>query len=145
MENDGDESKAAAQDGQTITAATATTSAPAAHEEGFVLAVDDTFATDLDVAPSGGKSPPKKQESPSSKSKSEGKVLAKPQSSSSSQSTRARVKAMETAPPLPPVALPQAAQAPSQGVWKVIVLNIIWGCLVFKVCILLDLTSALLL
>lgn len=90
MENDGDESKAAAQDGQTVTATTATASAPATHEEGFVLAVDDTFAADLDVTPSGGKSPPKKQESPSSKSKSEGKSSGKPQSSSSSQTTKSK-------------------------------------------------------
>ena len=91
VENDGDENKAAALDGQTNTAAaTATTSAPTAHEEGFVLAVDDTFATDLDVAPSGEKSPPKKQELSSTKPKSESKSSDKPQSSSSSQSTKSK-------------------------------------------------------
>ena len=95
VENDGDESKTAVQDGQTITATTATTSAPAAHEEGFVLAVDDTFATDLDVAPSGGKSPPKKQELPTSKSKSESKNSGKPQSTTSSQSTKSKSESNE--------------------------------------------------
>ena len=91
VENDGDENKVAAVDGQTNTTATATAAAPAAHEEGFVLAVDDTFAADLDVAPSGEKSPPKKQESPSSaKPKSENKSSGKPQSSSSSPSTKSK-------------------------------------------------------
>lgn len=90
VENDGDESKAAAQDGQTNTAAAASTSAPAAHEEGFVLAVDDTFAADLDVTPSGEKSSPKKQEPSSTKPKSENKSSGKPQSSSSSQSTKSK-------------------------------------------------------
>ena len=91
VENDGDENKVAALDGQTNTTATATAVAPAAHEEGFVLAVDDTFATDLDVAPSGEKSPPKKQEPPSSaKPKSENKSSGKPQSSSSSPSTKSK-------------------------------------------------------
>lgn len=90
VENDGDENKAAALDGQTNTAATATTAAPTAHEEGFVLAVDDTFAADLDVAPSGEKSPPKKQELSSTKPKSESKSSVKPQSSSSSQSTKSK-------------------------------------------------------
>lgn len=90
VENDGDENKAAALDGPTNTATTATASAPAAHEEGFVLAVDDTFAADLDVAPSGEKSPPKEEESSSTKPKSESKSSGKPQSSSSSQSTKSK-------------------------------------------------------
>ncbi len=90
VENDGDENKVAAVDGQTNTAGTATTSAPAAHEEGFVLAVDDTFAADLDVAPSGEKSPPKKQEPPSTKPKSESKSSSKPLSSSGSPSTKSK-------------------------------------------------------
>ena len=95
VENDGDENKAAAavQDGQ-ASAATTTTAASTAHEEGFVLAVDDTFAADLEVTPSGGKSSPKKQEkkqeSSSSKPKSESKSSSKAQSSSSSQSTKSK-------------------------------------------------------
>lgn len=85
LENDGEEHKSVPQEGQSSTAAASASTAATTHEEGFVLAVDDTFA-DLDVAPSaGGKSPPKKQEL-SSKPKSE-------KSSSKSQSTSQSSKA----------------------------------------------------
>ena len=87
VEHDGEENKTVPQDGQpSAPAASATT---ATHEEGFVLAVDDTFA-DLDVAPS-GKSSPKKQES-SSKLKSESKSSSKSQSTSSSQSSKVKTE-----------------------------------------------------
>lgn len=86
VENDGDESKSAPRDVQASVASAATTTTT--HEEGFVLAVDDTFA-DLDVAPS-GKSPPKKQES-SSKPKSD-KSSSKSQSTSSSQNVKTKAE-----------------------------------------------------
>ena len=87
VENDGDVAKSVPPEGQP--SATAAATSTTTHEEGFVLAVDDTFATDLDEAHS-GKSPPKKHES--SKTKSDGKSSSKAPLSSgeSSQNTKAK-------------------------------------------------------
>ena len=88
VENDGEASKSVPADSQSA-AAPATTTTTTTHEEGFVLAVDDTFATDLDEAHGSGKSPPKKDGS--SKTKSDSKSSSKPSSSSAgSQSTLAK-------------------------------------------------------
>lgn len=86
VENDGDENKSVAQDiqpGGAATSATATT-----HEEGFVLAVDDTFA-DLDEAIS-GKSPKKQELSSSKPPPSENKSSSKSQLTSGGQSSKAK-------------------------------------------------------
>lgn len=91
VENDRDDNKTTSQEVQAGTAAAgAVGSSASAHDEGFVLAVDDTFAADLDVAPSDGKSSPKKQETSSSKTKAEGKGSSKSQSSSNGQSTKGK-------------------------------------------------------
>ena len=90
VENDGEENKPAPSDSQPSATAAA---GAATHEEGFVLAVDDTFADLNDVAPSAGeKSSSKKPESSSSKLKSE-KSLSKSQSTSSNgQSGKAKTE-----------------------------------------------------
>lgn len=91
VENDGEENKAAPLDSQPNATAAAGSASATTHEEGFVLAVDDTFADLNDVAPSAsGKSSPKKPES-SSKPKSE-KNLSKSQSTSSSSNQSSKAK-----------------------------------------------------
>ena len=92
VEHDGEENKAAPPDGQPSVTAAAGSASAATHEEGFVLAVDDTFADLHDVTPSaGGKSSPKKPES-LSKLKSEKNSSKSQSTSGGSQSGKAKTE-----------------------------------------------------